>query len=111
MSEKLTMTVELDEQGVVDTLVFGDADEKLAADLFRDFRDGAALRRLREALPVASGKHAYVDAIWNGRPDASFVVVANVYGDAPKGWRGNGATIAEAADKCREALDAQNDTQ
>ena len=65
----------------------------------QDYADGAALRRLREALPerdikvwVEVGDHGYIDNV------ALFCEVgslAEYFG---------GATIAEAADKCREAL-------
>ena len=72
----------------------------------QDQLDGCALRRLREALPVSVGQHAYIDAIWNGRPDASFVVVVRTYGDDRRSIdiTRKGTTIAEAADACREAL-------
>jgi hypothetical protein len=78
----------------------------LSDQLVQDARDGAALRRLREALPVSVGQHAYIDAIWNGRPDASFVVVVRTYGDDRRSIdiTRKGTTIAEAADACREAL-------
>jgi hypothetical protein len=68
-----------------------------------DAEDGAALRRLREALP--DGAQVLVT------PDVGGFTVAWRYRepDRIEGWYaggplGAGATIAEAADKCREAL-------
>ena len=70
----------------------------------QDRADGAALRRLREALPEGYGfdlsatqgdgdGHPYSAAIWNERGDE--------LGDPMRAWY---PTIAEAADACREAL-------
>ena len=84
----------------------------------QDYADGVALRRLREALP-------------SGEDDRVTVILSIDYGDTEASWwqvdvesaasvfetegrarpeeiwyehTGFGATIAEAADKCREAL-------
>ena len=63
----------------------------------QDELDGRALRLLREALPELSGWFdVRVTVLDNGTVDY-FVEDAD-------GWLGQGATIAEAADKCREAL-------
>lgn len=61
----------------------------------QDLRDGEALRRLREALP----EDCRLDVMWTS---GGQVVVT---GSGPGVDQCNtGATIAEAADKCREAL-------
>jgi hypothetical protein len=59
----------------------------------QDLMDGAALRRLREALPDMTLTAEYV-AEWH--------LTVSLHGQPL--WQGYGATIAEAADKCREAL-------
>ena len=78
---------------IVDRLDIAHADQ--------DHRDGRALRRLREALPDGwsikmglnpLGPHWWVQVRRTWRPD-----------DTPYLSR-DGATIAGAADKCREAL-------
>ena len=91
----------------------------------QDYADGAALRRLREALP----EHVYLEigwvdcsmsaGYWSGSPggireyepyvpdaddDPEGWTVEAIDHNGPKTWRGHGATIAEAADKCREEL-------
>jgi len=73
----------------------------------QDRRDGAALRRLREALPegwVAIAGFGYTEP---GTPE--FEVDAWPHGrQAEQDWAiGHGATVAEAADKCREALEGE----
>lgn len=60
----------------------------------QDHEDGAALRRLREALPENGWLELYVDVSVYG----SGVLVKT------EGYRALAATIAEAADECREAL-------
>lgn len=68
---------------------------------YQDLLDGAALRRLREALPdgyeatLSLGDHPYMHAV-------AIVVDNQDPTHLPDYW--GGATIAEAADKCREAL-------
>ncbi len=62
----------------------------IRGEFYQDTLDGAALRRLREALPEGGS------AILELRSDEQYV------------WAGDGvdhvaATIAEAADQCREA--------
>jgi hypothetical protein len=71
----------------------------------QDEKDGAALRRLREALPshriLWVGIHSDETASETKGP----LVWAVAHGYLDEGEiRGSGATIAEAADKCREAL-------
>ena len=62
---------------------------------YQDRLDGAALRRLREALP---DWHVKVDAA-AGYVEVKVLLHSQVMAQF---W---GATIAEAADKCREALE------
>ena len=67
----------------------------------QDLRDGAAIRRLREALPethhihcVGPNRRLPDHLWWIYVEDEELGVIANA--EAP--------TIAEAADKCREAM-------
>lgn len=82
------------------------------AESFRqDYADGAALRRLREALPegwdcgwrhrTQGDGEMYVWASVDGDPD---MTEACIQGQRDFYLEHTGATIAEAADKCREAL-------
>jgi hypothetical protein len=74
----------------------------------QDHADGAALRRLREALP--EGWLWTVGPDEFGQPVPVIVVAGPVdlddYPEYPDGWPyiGFGTTLAEACDKCREAL-------
>lgn len=74
----------------------------------QDMRDGAALRRLREALPdVPSYPDNYVVRVYDDPHDARDVRVVRVaiYDAMDREiCEGFGFTIAEAADKCRAAL-------
>lgn len=66
-------------------------------ELAQDIADGAALRRLREALPRKS-----VCRVWlSPTSDALVVVLRAVSGSEMANGTG---TIAEAADACREGL-------
>lgn len=69
------------------------------ASVAQDALDGAALRRLRESLPVAS--HVEVKS-W---VDDWIVAVLRVIDGEPAA-SSRAATIAEAADACREELEA-----
>ena len=60
----------------------------------QDLRDGAALRRLREALPRA----VRVQVVFDPARYSDQVVVST------PDYVALGQTLAEAADKCREAL-------
>jgi hypothetical protein len=67
----------------------------------QDRADGAALRRLREALPreghvVVFSMSELLDRPWGAQ--------AYIGDEIPAQYKGVGRTIAEAADKCREAL-------
>jgi hypothetical protein len=69
----------------------------------QDHRDGEALRRLREALPAEATigiewKLLRFETHGHGEETASFIEVGT------ERAAGTGATIAEAADACREAL-------
>lgn len=69
--------------------------------VYQDRLDGAALRRLREALPegmiidIHLGAHPYKSPV-------AILVTREPYATTSQYWGGD--TIAEAADKCREAL-------
>lgn len=65
-----------------------------------DYLDGAALRRLREVLPEGSVVTVYIQP-----PPGNFDVgfTSDTMKD-DEDWLMTGATIAEAADKCREVL-------
>ena len=82
-------------------LIFGDPQDEL---------DGAALRRLREALPegmwcmVMPDTRSILAAAEFG-PDGGRIAMFVFTREDPKSQAVFGATIAEAADKCREALD------
>jgi hypothetical protein len=71
---------------------------------FQQFLDGRALDRLREALP------RHVIESYGPRSDGRYIVQARPWGvdDLPAGTTrrvsGEGATIAKAGDRCREAL-------
>lgn len=74
----------------------------------QDLRDGAALRRLREALPGDPSWWYQVVYDYDPEdiPSLPWLVFAGGPDDSmdePKA-SGGGNTIAEAADKCREAL-------
>lgn len=79
----------------------------------QDRLDGAALRRLREAMPTPwDGEGTYVT--WylelqaNDERDGWIVTV---YREPPGDYRtAEGPTIAEAADRCREALESHSGT-
>lgn len=67
----------------------------------QDARDGEALRRLREALPTGT----FLSASFPDECRWLVEVLDGVHmGDLVQ--RGDGATIAEAADACRAALEA-----
>lgn len=79
----------------------GRAQNALAADphLAQDLEDGAALRRLKEALP--DGWDIAIDVRGNGW-------VIRLYDRENKAQvREYGDTIAAAADACREAIEAK----
>ena len=78
-----------------------DADDLLTADadLAQDIEDGAALRRLREALPEGGTLSLYQHL-----GDTPWAVA--VYDDLGKRLRREGDTTAAAADACRVALEA-----
>jgi hypothetical protein len=90
--------------------------EEEAATIEQDLMDGFALRRLREAGRQASpygdttpgiklwwgDGRTFIDQRGNSQP-FDFVTVETV-GASPFDVVRSGATIAEAADKCREAL-------
>ena len=65
----------------------------------QDMRDGAALRRLREA--VRFGITPDIDISIGPEVGVNIMVDYGMIGDR---HFGRGSTIAEAADKCREAL-------
>ena len=68
----------------------------------QDYLDGAALRRLREAQATwANPKEVVV------REETREVFTPPVFVIECSAWIGEGATIAEAADKCREALEGK----
>jgi hypothetical protein len=77
----------------------------------QDIKDGLALRRLREALPedadlgvtMPSDGGVLVRADWPA-PDRDGPRWFNEDGKPMDARFGDGATIAEAADRCREAL-------
>lgn len=79
----------------------------------QDIEDGAALRRLREALP---GSAVTVGPGWTQRDTGQFVMTVSVEKSEPsltsrrrhftRAW-GEGPTIAEAADACRAALEGK----
>jgi hypothetical protein len=69
--------------------------------ILQDASDGAALRRLREALP--GPEHGVYRADLSLFADQAIIEVVR-FGDAGITAHGMGATIAEAADACREAL-------
>lgn len=64
----------------------------------QDLLDGAALSRLREALRADEGGYFLVDV-----PSHHGPFTIEVHGGTT--WQVSGATIAEAADACREALE------
>lgn len=69
------------------------------ADLAQDIEDGAALRRLREALP-----EGWTLSLYQHLGDTPWAVA--VYDDLGKRLRREGDTTAAAADACRVALEA-----
>jgi len=78
------------------------ADQMLAADphLAQDIEDGAALRRLREALPERSSMDA---SITGGEWRVAWYIGPR-RGHPARGTHAIAPTIATAADKAREAL-------
>lgn len=79
-------------------------DGMFAADphLAQDIEDGAALRRLREALP----ENTYFEV---ESPLDGFgwdITIESIYG-GPSVAQAEGSTLAQAADACREAIEAQ----
>ncbi len=85
-------------------LIHGELD---SAEDYQDMKDGAALRRLREALPEDTEISQQYQP-WRPEPYRYQVQIypstqLGPYAGDPA-WFGSGATIAEAADKCREAL-------
>jgi hypothetical protein len=69
----------------------------------QDYLDGASLRRLREALPADATigiewKLLRFETHGHGEETASFIEVGT------ERAAGTGATVAEAADACREAV-------
>jgi hypothetical protein len=96
---------EPDEQGFYTPNLYADLNEEA----YQDRLDGAALRRLREALP--DDADGFGAGAWRrpedepGYPGWGFRVDSDWWmEDGLHSLRGRGATIAEAADKCREAL-------
>jgi hypothetical protein len=71
---------------------------KVPDELAQDMKDGAALRRLREALP----RRVRIEVILDVIQFASNVVVKTTGTDYD--YVAMGRTIGEAADECREAL-------
>ncbi len=84
--------------------------EYYSDDVFRDrqdTKDGAALRRLREALPGGAWYELSTPADGDVEPGLEYSVILWPVRDGNDDWAGvfhEAATVAEAADKCREAL-------
>ena len=70
----------------------------------QDAHDGAALRRLREALPDDTRIEMWSMKWPTGMDAWSITVIGDGFDSPPIDVSGD--TIAEAADKCREALKA-----
>ncbi len=73
----------------------------------QDALDGAAMRRLREALPEGAWYELSTPADGDVEPGLEYSVILWPVRDGNDDWAGvfhEAATIAEAADKCREAL-------
>lgn len=114
MSERDTIRAFIPTDGLV---IDGDlVDGKIIGQWQQDIKDGAALRRLREALP--DDGVGFEMGAWVRREDDpqfpgwGFRVDAEWWTDTEDGSRfhsahGRGSTIAEAADKCREALEGK----
>lgn len=72
-----------------------------AAHVAQDIKDGAALRRLREALPADCGIEVYD---WRDEDGVSVSVMGWNEGRPMTLVAEQRPTIADAADKCRERL-------
>lgn len=90
----------LDGTGPV-TIVGKDWTATVPSRVAQQFRDGAAIDRLRGCSALMAHEDIVIGQPWD---DETFSVAAGCDADAVTGW---GATVAEAADACREKLEAR----